>query len=154
MPRGTKWTDEEDAVLVRYLRMGASYSEIAGILGDRSPQAVNKRARMFTDHELAHSRWSADMDASLRKLWASNVSMREIARRIGVCDDTVANRAAKLELPKRGRRIGTGSEGIRTASHAHETAKARKVRNDTIRFELHYCATAERCGWPIRGYAA
>ena len=120
----------------------------------RSLQAVTKRARkFFVDPELSHSRWTRELDAALRRMWKEGVTGREIARKLGFNETTVRSRVVKLGLHQRDPRIGTGSEGIRTASHAHETAKARKVRNDTMRFELAYCEAADRNpGWPIREY--
>jgi hypothetical protein len=149
MPRGRWWTQEEDAALRDLLARGATASDIAYAL-DRSCKAVRMRvlALGLSGDRNTFSRWSADLDAVLRQLWATGMSSRCIADKLGFSRRTIANRAADLGLRRRWRKPAD----VDSLRVNHQ--RIDDVRKKTIAFELAFCAWAERHGAEIHGYEA
>lgn len=103
--------DEKNAVIRSMWAAGATYTEIAATLKVTKNTVVGRVSRMgLCERAAPRTNWTAQKDARLYELWIdARVSVRKIARELGLSHTNVTARANRLGLPER--KQGGGSRG-------------------------------------------
>lgn len=109
------WTPEEDAVLRRMTKIGASYKTIAAELPGRTPQAVNNRANKLginTCPELRNRKtkkkpWTRKDDETLKSMKRIGYRDSSIARTLSRSEASISNRWHVIRPDKDRRSVAT-----------------------------------------------
>lgn len=154
MAGGKLWTPEDDAELTALLSQGATLRQATECIG-RGAESVRGRLRTLRErgHRVVVSQWTAAMDATLCDLVKTGITIRAMAKTIGVTESAVQRRIATLErIRVRPRYVRSVSKVYAGPPHGKNADKLN--RQNTICFELHYCDWADRNGAAIHGYRA
>lgn len=95
------WSDAETSQLLAWMATGMTLEQVAERAG-RSVESVSQKWRRMKPKESRHSRWTADMDAMLIKLWPQEIGISHIAGKIGISTTGCRRRAKRLGLGERG----------------------------------------------------
>jgi hypothetical protein len=94
------WTEAEADQLLAWMATGMTIEQVAERAGRSLNSIKHKWRRLKPDTR--HSRWTADMDAMLIKLWPQKVGITYIEWKIGISTTGCKRRAKRLGLGERG----------------------------------------------------
>jgi hypothetical protein len=98
---GPEWTPQEVRKLRRLFARGLSDEEIAERLGRTAPNAIASRRFILGLVRLDEKPWSDEDNETLRRMWDTTATVREIAAVLGRSPGAVTQRRRRLGLEPR-----------------------------------------------------
>jgi len=98
---GPEWTPHEVRELRRLFMRGLTDGEIAERLGRTAPNAIASRRFILGLVRLDEKPWTAEDNDTLRRMWDTTATVREIASALGRSPGAVTQRRRRLGLEPR-----------------------------------------------------